>query len=104
MFFSYPPDKRPFGYFMKSIFKSWLLTVSKFQNQIFLFSLEPKIDFSFFLILKLAISKVQKFEYIMFFFYVLSFFKNGDTIQGGKLFKKGHYLRKYGMFYFWPKI
>ena len=33
----------------------------------------------------------------MFLFYVLSFFKNGDTIQGGTLFKGGHYLRKYGI-------
>ena len=32
----------------------------------------------------------------MFLFYVLSFFKKGDTIQGGTLFKGGHYLRKYG--------
>ena len=32
----------------------------------------------------------------MFLFYVLSFFKKGDTIQGDKLFKGGHYLRKYG--------
>ena len=31
--------------------------------------------------------------------YVLSFFKKGDTIQGGTLFKGGHYLRKYGIFY-----
>ena len=28
--------------------------------------------------------------------YLLSFFKKGDTIQGGTLFKGGHYLRKYG--------
>ena len=33
---------------------------------------------------------------IMFHFHVLSFFKNGDTIQGGTLYKGGHYLRKYG--------
>ena len=33
----------------------------------------------------------------MFPFYVLSFFKKGDTIQGETLFKGGHYLRKYGM-------
>ena len=33
----------------------------------------------------------------MFLFYVLSFFKNGDTIQGGTLFKGEHYLRKYGI-------
>ena len=33
----------------------------------------------------------------MSLFYVLSFFKKGDTIQGGTLFKGGHYLRKYGM-------
>jgi hypothetical protein len=32
----------------------------------------------------------------MFLFYVLSFFKNGDTIEGGTLFKGGYYLRKYG--------
>ena len=32
----------------------------------------------------------------MFLFYVLSFFKKGDTIQGGTLFKGVHYLRKYG--------
>ena len=32
----------------------------------------------------------------MFHFYVLSFFKKGDNIQGGTLFKGGHYLRKYG--------
>ena len=36
----------------------------------------------------------------MFPFYVLSFFKKGDTIQGGKLFKGGHYSRKYGILYF----
>ena len=29
----------------------------------------------------------------MFLFYVLSFFKKGDTIQGGTLFKGRHYLR-----------
>ena len=34
----------------------------------------------------------------MFLFYVPSFFKKGDTIQGGTLFKKGHYLRKYGTY------
>ena len=34
----------------------------------------------------------------MFLFYVLSFFKKGDTIQGETLFKGGHYLRKYGKF------
>ena len=33
----------------------------------------------------------------MFLFYVLSFFKKGDIIQGRKLFKGGHYLRKYGI-------
>jgi hypothetical protein len=33
----------------------------------------------------------------MSLFYVLSFFKKGDTIQGGTLFKGGHYLRKYGI-------
>ena len=32
----------------------------------------------------------------MFLFYVLSFLKKGDTIQGGTLFKGGHYLGKYG--------
>jgi hypothetical protein len=32
----------------------------------------------------------------MFFFYVLSFFKKGDTIQGRTLFKGRYYLRKYG--------
>ena len=37
---------------------------------------------------------------IMFLFYVLRFFKKGDTIQGGTLFKGGHYLRKYGIGYF----
>ena len=31
----------------------------------------------------------------MFLFHVLSFFKKGDTIQGGTLFKGGHYLRTY---------
>ena len=36
----------------------------------------------------------------MFLFYVLSFFKKGDTIQGGIFFKGGHYLRKYGSFSF----
>ena len=30
----------------------------------------------------------------MFLFYVLSFFKKGDTIQGGTLFKGGYYLAK----------
>ena len=34
----------------------------------------------------------------MFLFYVLSFFKKGDTIQGGTLFKGGYYLRKYGTY------
>ena len=33
----------------------------------------------------------------MFLFYVLSFFKKGDTIQGGTLFEGEHYLRKYGI-------
>ena len=32
----------------------------------------------------------------MFLFYALRFFKEGDTIQGGTLFKGGDYLRKYG--------
>ena len=32
----------------------------------------------------------------MFLFYVLSFFKKGDIIQEGTLFKGGHYSRKYG--------
>ena len=32
----------------------------------------------------------------MFLFYVLNFFIKGDIIQGGTLFKGGHYLRKYG--------
>ena len=32
----------------------------------------------------------------MFLFYVLTFLKKGDIIQGGTLFKGGHYLRKYG--------
>ena len=31
----------------------------------------------------------------MLLFYVLSYFKKGDTIQGGTLYKGGHYLRKY---------
>ena len=35
----------------------------------------------------------------MFFFYVLSFVKKGDTIQEGTLFKGGHYLRKYGIYF-----
>ena len=30
----------------------------------------------------------------MVLFYVLSFFKTGDTIQGGTLFKGGHYSRE----------
>ena len=34
----------------------------------------------------------------MFHLYVLSFFKKGDNIQGGTLFKGGQYLRKYGMY------
>ena len=33
----------------------------------------------------------------MILFYGLRFFKKGDTIQGGSLFKGGHYLRKYGI-------
>ena len=37
--------------------------------------------------------------WITFLFYVLSFFKKGDTIQGGTLFKGGHYLRKYGILF-----
>ena len=36
----------------------------------------------------------------MFLFYVLSFFKKGDVIQGGTLFKRGHVLRKYGKYFF----
>ena len=35
----------------------------------------------------------------MFLFYVLSVFNLGDTFQGRLLFKKGHYLRKYGMYF-----
>ena len=35
----------------------------------------------------------------MFHFYVLSFFKKGDTIQGGgTLFKGGYCLRNYGKY------
>ena len=34
----------------------------------------------------------------MFLFYVQNFFKKGDTIEGGTLFKGGHYLRKYCTF------
>ena len=34
----------------------------------------------------------------MLLFYVLSFFKKGDTIQGGTLLKGGQYLRKYGVY------
>ena len=34
----------------------------------------------------------------MFLFYVLTIFKNRDTIQEGTLFKGGHYIRKYGSF------
>ena len=34
----------------------------------------------------------------MFLLYVLSFFRKGDTIQGGTLFKGGQYLRKYGIY------
>ena len=33
----------------------------------------------------------------MFLFYVLSFFRKKETIQGGTLFKGGHYLRKYNI-------
>ena len=36
----------------------------------------------------------------MVLFYVLSFFKKWDIIQGGTLFKGGPYLRKYGRIYF----
>ena len=42
----------------------------------------------------------------MFLFYALGFFKKGDTIQGGTLFKGGHYLRKYGnhiQWIYWAK-
>ena len=39
----------------------------------------------------------------MFLFYVLSFFKEGDTIQGGTLIKGGH-LRKYGILQFLFKL
>ena len=35
----------------------------------------------------------------MFLFNVPTFFKKGDIIQGGTLFKGGHYLRKYGMYF-----
>ena len=34
---------------------------------------------------------------IMFLFHLLSFFKEGDTIQGGDIIQGGHYLRKYSM-------
>ena len=34
----------------------------------------------------------------MFLFCVPNFFKKGDIIQGGTLFKGGHYLRKYGIY------
>ena len=37
----------------------------------------------------------------MFLLYVLSSFKKGDTIQGGTLFKGGHYLRKCGIYFMW---
>ena len=37
----------------------------------------------------------------MFLFYVRSFFKKGDTIQGGTLIKGGLYFRKYGK---WPLL
>ena len=40
----------------------------------------------------------------MFLFDVLTFFKKGDIIQGGTLFKGGHYLRKYGKSTLGPKI
>ena len=40
----------------------------------------------------------------MFLFYVLNFFKKGDTIQGGTLFKGGHYLKKYSMQFFYGEI
>ena len=43
----------------------------------------------------------------MFLFYVLSFFKKEDTIQGGKLFKGGHYSSRdiiYGNMVFNMKI
>ena len=33
----------------------------------------------------------------MFIFYALTFFKKGDTIQGGTLFKGGYYIRKCGI-------
>ena len=33
----------------------------------------------------------------MFLFYEVTFFKKGDIIQGGTIFKGGHYLRKYGI-------
>jgi len=36
--------------------------------------------------------------WIMFLFYVLNFFKSEDIIQGGTLFKGGHWLRKYGKY------
>ena len=34
----------------------------------------------------------------MFLFYVLSFFKKRDTIEGGTLFKGGNYFRKFGSY------
>ena len=40
----------------------------------------------------------------MFLFYVLSFFKKGDTIQGGTLLRGGHYLRKYGILHMSGKL
>ena len=40
----------------------------------------------------------------MFIFYVLSVFKKRDTIQGGTLFKGGHYLRKYGKLQYFQEI
>ena len=39
----------------------------------------------------------------MFLFYVLTFFKEGDIIQGGTLFKGGQNLRKYGKCTYYEK-
>ena len=41
---------------------------------------------------------------MMFLFYVISFFKTGDTIQGGTLFKGGQYLGKYGKWNFIERL
>ena len=59
--------------------------------------MSDRIIVAFFLIMSRTSNFKSAKIRIMFLFYVLSFYKIGDTIHRGTLFKGGHYLRKYGI-------